>query len=346
MRPVDPRGPPLTLSDLECVRALGDGTDGQVMLVRARERASSTGKKLFALKAIRKKHLRYQDTGDFEGKNRERSALVRMPWSPFVTGILDTFTDDRNAYMMLEYTPCGSLSTIMARGAGKMSPAHMLFYFANIVCGLEHIHNKCGIVNRDVKPQNILVGADGYLTLCDFGPSLPIPPVDFPAEPNRWIGEGTALYNAPETLRLDGQPPDVRFGPAVDWWAAGIILYEMAAGQTPFALPLLPVGVVRDDDADSKLMFELMMAGPTDWPPNSRLGQKLRSLVKGLLTVNANGRLGLRDVMRHPWLATVDWTKMRRKRYLPPALGVPASDMSLYGKAELNPKHFPGLRFA
>ncbi|KAJ6531188.1 kinase-like domain-containing protein [Mycena capillaripes] len=346
IRPVDPRGPSLTLDDLECIRPLGDGANGHVLLVRPRWRTAS---KFFALKAVKKKDMRQRETGSLAGTiSRERTALANMPWNPFVAGLLQTFHDSRNVYMMLEYSPCGTFSSLISTGESSISPAKMLFYFANIVCGLEHLE-KCGLVNRDIKPGNIVVGVDGYLSLCDFGSALEI---SGGGNAQTWIGEGTQPYQAPEAISVDGQPDDLRYGTAVDWWSSGVVLYEMATGQLPFVSPNAHPKAQNDFSDSSPIpndeQLNLIMAGPRSYPSKARVGRKLKALIKALLTVNANERLGahgVQEVMQHPWLATVDWSKMRRKRYIPPALGLPPSGLSFAEKA-LDPKHYPGLHFA
>lgn len=227
-----------------------------------------------------------------------------MDWSPFVAGILDTFHDDRNVYMMLEYSPCGPLHLALGE---PLPPAQVLFYFANIVCALEHLE-KSGVANRDIKPANIVIGADGYLFLCDFGPAMQVP-TEHPAKTFHWIGEGTAIYQAPEAVTLQGQPDDVRYGTAVDWWSAGVILFEMASGKIPFSLPAKDMELDRLSSGDGGMkIWEQIMAGPPTWPEGARVGRKLKALTMGLLRVDANERLGARgvaDVMQDPWLATV-----------------------------------------
>ncbi|KAJ7766766.1 kinase-like domain-containing protein [Mycena metata] len=337
IRPADPRGPPLTLDDLECIRLLGGGGNGHVLLVQTRQRAVP---KLFALKAVKKKDLRQQEIGspgDTGTISRERRALVDMPWNPFISGLLQTFHDDRNVYMMLEYSPCGAFHELM-RSRDPLAPADILFYFANIVCGLEFLE-RYEIAHRDLKPGNIVVGADGYLSLCDFGAAKTN--IDGPSV-DTWIGEGTPAYQAPECISAKGQSLHLRYGTAVDWWSAGVILFEMATGQMPFEPQHS-----HADHAPATDFWKAIMGSALHWPTNAQVGRKLKSLVKGLLTVNANKRLGAHgvlDVMEHPWLATVDWAKMRRKRYIPPRLGTPVTSLSSRAKT-LNPKHYPGLHF-
>lgn len=346
LRPVDPRPPRLTLSELECIDVLGEGTFGRVFLMRTRGQTASRGAKLFAMKALPKKQLRSLDDGYMPSwKNRERDLLASAEWHPFVTGILDAFYDARHAYMLLEYSPCGTLADLIAHRG--LPPARAQFYLANIVCALAFLHTRCGAVHRDLKPENILVRPDGYLALCDFGPAVRVPAAGIIAgsEP-LWVGEGTITHAAPELLLPEGQAPGTRLGRSVDWWSVGAILFEMVTGEPPFP-PTEEPDVPFDDAAGVLEVWALIQAGPPVWPPAVRAGMHLKALVGGLLTRDVERRFGLREVMRHPWLAAVDWVKMRGKRYLPPTLGrPPAARLAHKPKRPVNPTHYPGIHFA
>ncbi|KAF7311316.1 Protein kinase domain-containing protein [Mycena kentingensis (nom. inval.)] len=344
----DPRGPAKTLQDFECVRELGTGGNGRVFLVRTRDHAAQ----LFALKSVAKKALRQIFIGEHpEDTSRERLTLVDMPWNAFVSGLLQTFYDDRNIYMLLEYPTGGTLHDLIDAHRDGMPPSLLIFYFANIMCALEHLQ-RTGFVHRDLKPSNILVGADGYLLLCDFGATLRALPYG-EHDTGFYNGEGTVLYQAPEAWDPTKQPDpsSVRFGAAIDWWAAGITLFEMATGDTPYD----PRDCSADlEPGDAILNQILTVPLASRWPPHRPYGRKLKSLVAGLLTFDANARLGacggFDEVRRHPWLAPVDWKKMRRKWYIPPFLGKPPPEYGFaLGSDDRHPlkKHrFPGLRFA
>ncbi|KAF7295462.1 Protein kinase domain-containing protein [Mycena indigotica] len=354
IQPADPRGPGLTLNDLECVKALGRGGNGSVLLVRTRGPAAEGGSKVFALKAVGKKALRQRENSEIDNDNsRERTALVTMDWHPFVCGLLQTFYDERNIYFLLEYGSGGSFSDLITTQNRPMTPAQMVFYFANIMCGLEHLE-KSGIVHRDLKPGNILVGADGYLLICDFGPSMFVPEPGASTNPGTSFanGEGTTMYQAPEAF-IDGhrgQPPDVRYGTAIDWWSAGVILYEMATNEFPYDPQSSRKPEQRIADAGPNIgeeMFALIHSRPFQWPAQIRVGRKLKNLISGLLTINANERLGacggFDEVRQHPWLVTVDWPRMRRKWYLPPTLDTrPFPDRP---SKPVKRSQYPGLHF-
>ena len=97
------------------------------------------------------------------------------------------------------------------------------FYIAQIAIGVGKLH-EAGIIHRDLKLANIMLEQNGYLKLIDFGLARRVDPG---ALAQTCIG--TPCYVAPELLSTDGYS----FG--IDWWALGIILYEMVYGKRPFA---------------------------------------------------------------------------------------------------------------
>lgn len=144
----------------------------------------------------------------------ERASLSKLPWSPWVNGVVGVFHDPLNLYLILECIPAGVLHDIIyRRGPLDATTAH--FYYANIVCALEFLHAN-GIVHRDLKPANILIKPDGYISLVDFGLAKP------ETDAHTWAMVGTPIYMAPELFMSQAG-----IGCGVDWFSSGIILYEM-----------------------------------------------------------------------------------------------------------------------
>jgi len=96
------------------------------------------------------------------------------------------------------------------------------FYGAQIALGLGHLHSK-KIIYRDMKPENVLMDEDGYISLTDFGMAKVIKP-DVMA--NSFCG--TPEYLAPEIIIGEGHATEV------DWWGLGILMYELMIGIPPF----------------------------------------------------------------------------------------------------------------
>ena len=119
---------------------------------------------------------------------------------------------------MLELIPCGTLHSLIQKRA-PFDPATAAFYFCNIVCALDFLEQH-HVVHRDLKPDNILVGADGYLCVADYGTAANW------LEETRWLLIGTPTYMAPESFDPSSQGGQRVFS-GLDWWSAGCILYEM-----------------------------------------------------------------------------------------------------------------------
>jgi len=96
------------------------------------------------------------------------------------------------------------------------------FFAAQVALALAHLHSK-KIIYRDLKPENVLVGEDGYLLVADFGLAKSVQDGELA---NSFCG--TAEYLAPEMLIGNGHDY------TVDWWALGILIYEMVVGIPPF----------------------------------------------------------------------------------------------------------------
>lgn len=115
------------------------------------------------------------------------------------------------------------------------------FYAATVTLCFEYLHNK-NIIFRDLKPENLLIGNDGYLKLTDFGFAKIL------NEGRTFTICGTPEYIAPEVILNQGH------GKAVDWWTLGVLIYEMHAGIDPFS----------DDDAMG--IYKNILKGKVSFP--------------------------------------------------------------------------------
>lgn len=120
-----------------------------------------------------------------------------------------------NLYMVQEYVIGGELFRHL-RKAGRFTGDTARFYAAEIVLALEYLHSK-DIIYRDLKPENILLDSRGYIKIADFGFAKKV-------QDRTWTLCGTPEYLAPEIIQSKGH------GKAVDWWALGILIFEMLAG--------------------------------------------------------------------------------------------------------------------
>jgi serum/glucocorticoid-regulated kinase 2 len=253
-RELKKRSKKVAVDDFEMMRVLGKGCAGKVLLVR--HKATSD---LFALKAITKRHvLAHQE---LQHTLTEQAVLKRMAAEgkdPFVVKLWWSFHDREHLFLVMDFHPGGDLATQLARW-GRLGRDRARFYAAEIVEGVEGLH-KNGVIYRDLKPENVLIGSDGHIVLTDFGLSKEFPrrsnAITAPPTPNGTRGEfftngapsspnpekdlpngipgagtettstfcGTAEYLAPEVIQ--GLP----YSFEVDWWSFGTMLYEMLTG--------------------------------------------------------------------------------------------------------------------
>ena len=138
---------------------------------------------------------------------------------------LTSFQDSTKLYMVLEFVSGGELFSHL-RKAGRFDNAQARHYAAQIVLAFDHLHQR-NTIYRDLKPENLLLDAEGHVKVTDFGFAKRV-------EGRTWTLSGTPEYLAPEIIQSKGH------GKAVDWWALGILIFEMLAGYPPFYVSAPP----------------------------------------------------------------------------------------------------------
>ena len=146
---------------------------------------------------------------------------------PAVCQLFELGEDNGEQFIAMELLEGESLASRLARGA--LPVAEAIGIILGVLAGLEAAH-RLGLVHRDVKPSNIFLTPHGA-KLLDFGVAATISPLDVAATKLTLPGSvlGTPLYAAPEQLR--GEAVDARS----DLFSTAVVLYEMLAGQPPFA---------------------------------------------------------------------------------------------------------------
>ena len=95
-----------------------------------------------------------------------------MPPHPFIVQMYESFQNDAKLFIVLEYCPGGNLSRILRKnktnGKAMLSESEARHYICEVILAIEHLH-KNNIIYRDLKPDNILISADGHVKLTDFG---------------------------------------------------------------------------------------------------------------------------------------------------------------------------------
>ena len=198
-------------------RVLGRlGVGGMATVYLAED--SSLGRKV-ALKVMAE---RYSEDGEFvERFRREAQAAARLN-HPNIIAVYDRGEADGRPYIAMEYLQGRTLKQVI-QAEGPLPPERAIAIAMQVLAGLRYAHEH-GVVHRDVKPHNVLVGDDGRIKVTDFG-------IAHAGDPQMTeVGSivGTAQYLSPEQARGRG------VGPQTDIYSLGVVLYEMLAGRVPF----------------------------------------------------------------------------------------------------------------
>ncbi|HSM14465.1 MAG TPA: serine/threonine-protein kinase, partial [Thermoanaerobaculia bacterium] len=257
---------PVRIDRYEVIAELGRGSMGKVYLAHD----PNTDRRV----ALKVRSARTDTEPEEERSSRARFLLEgRAAGRLQHPGIVvvydaDTDTETGQAFLAMEWIEGQSLATLLKR-KGPMAWATAARIAGEVALALDHAHER-GVVHRDVKPENILIGVDGRVKVSDFGIAKVVA-----AEPRTLAGEvlGTPHYMSPEQLRSD--PLDGRS----DLFSLGAVLYEMLAGVPPFPGDTIasvtykiawvdpqPPSIARDDLPASleKIVLRLLAKAPDD----------------------------------------------------------------------------------
>ncbi len=214
-------------SRYEIVRLLGEGGMGAVYKARDRELD-----RVVAVKVVRPEYSSHRET---VWRLKQELILARQVTHHNVIRIFDIgLSDDGRRFISMEYVEGRDLRTIL-RERRKLAPTEAAKLFHQALEGLEAAHNE-GVIHRDLKPQNVLVEPGGRVVLMDFGVARAL---DAGGMTRTGVLVGTPDYMSPEQAM--GEKLDTRS----DLFSAGVVLYELLTGVTPYHEKTMMATLIR-----------------------------------------------------------------------------------------------------
>lgn len=304
-------GPCIGLKDFELIKCIGRGSYAKVLLVKLK-----TTQKLYAMKIIKKELI--NDEEDVDWVQTEKNVFETASNYPFLVGLHSCFQSASRLFFVIEYVNGGDLMFHMQRQR-RLPEEHARFYSAEIILALHFLHEK-GIIYRDLKLDNVLLDSEGHIKLTDYGMCKE----GIRKGDSTGTFCGTPNYIAPEILR--GEDYDF----SVDWWALGVLMFEMMAGRSPFDIVGMPDNTEQNTE---EYLFQVILEKVIRIPRS--LSHPASNVLRGFLNKVPTDRLGcghedaFRDILDHKFFAPINWEELLNKQINPPYKPYLTDDLGL-----------------
>jgi len=305
-------------SAMSAVAVIGRGGYGKVMLMRSKDDST-----ILAVKEVSKKNLVEKPdkkvdanaSTKIEHAEMENMVLQGASDHPFITTFHGAFQNREKLFIFMEYCAGGELFQHMQR-QGVFTEARTRLYVAEITSALEYLHGQ-GIMYRDLKPENILVDQNGHLRLADFGLSIQFDKKGDDSSMRCYSICGTPEYIAPEIILMATKKRRNKkrtYGKTVDWWALGVLTYEMLFRIPPFY------------NRDRKTMLNKILDCDLKFPSNNSkakpVSEAARDFIASLLKFEEKDRLGFgnegsSNVKAHAFFDTLSFDRVTSFDYVP-----------------------------
>ncbi|KAI1470864.1 uncharacterized protein F4812DRAFT_450071 [Daldinia caldariorum] len=284
-------GQRIGLDHFNFLAVLGKGNFGKVMLAETKK-----SRRLYAIKVLKKEFIIENDEVESIRSEKRVFLIANRERHPFLTNLHACFQTETRVYFVMEYISGGDLMLHIQRG--QFGTKRAQFYASEVCLALKYFHEN-GVIYRDLKLDNILLTLDGHIKIADYGL----------CKEDMWYGSttstfcGTPEFMAPEILL------DKKYGRAVDWWAFGVLIYQMLLQQSPF----------RGEDEDE--IYDAILADEPLYPIH--MPRESVSILQKLLTRDPDQRLGsgptdAQEVMSQPFFRNIVWDDIYHKRVAPP----------------------------
>ncbi|KAH6678837.1 kinase-like domain-containing protein [Plectosphaerella plurivora] len=291
-KPVDLDGE-VSLNHFRLLRVVGRGAFGKVRIVERKDTNLS-----FALKYIRKDEVVRSES--VRNIIRERRMLEHVN-HPFICNLRYSFQDIEYMYLVVDLMSGGDLRFHISRKT--FTEEAVRFWISELGCALRYIHGQ-GIIHRDVKPDNVLLDADGHVHLTDFNVASDVIPGKVLTSKS-----GTLAYLAPEVYA--GKGYDVR----ADWWSLGVLFYECIYNKRPF-----------DGNSESTLSTQIQAANPKYPITSPPVSLPCLYAIREALETNRDKRMGAtwESFTQHEFFAVINFDWLEKKLIEP--VFVPSAD--------------------
>lgn len=315
--------PEVDVEKIDIVRPLGMGGQGGVWL--GVDPASGM---LMAVKQIRKGRLTALPKKAMTRALTERECLLEVGYHPFITTCYACFQNDSSLFFALELAPAGDLFGLLDMHPTGLPEHQARFYCTCISLALRHVHAH-GWVYRDVKLENVLIDADGYIKICDFGFAKKA------AATRTFTKCGTDEYAPPEVVSGRGRTC------AADWWALGILLHEMLTGRPPFE------GSSAEEVFRSISEFSNGGAVAAEQLQDAllrtaeQISESCAAFLMGCLKPQETQRIGagpagFLQIQKHAWYDGVDWEATLKRELPAPWVPPPAKGGAVDGDCDFS----------
>ncbi|KAH0492610.1 hypothetical protein TgHK011_007557 [Trichoderma gracile] len=292
-KPVDLTGEAANLNHFRLLRVVGRGAFGKVRIVERKDTNLT-----FALKYIRKDEVVKSES--VRNIIRERRMLEHVN-HPFICNLRYSFQDIEYMYLVVDLMSGGDLRFHISRKT--FTEEAVRFWIAELGCALRYVHSQ-NIIHRDVKPDNVLLDAEGHVHLTDFNVASDIVPGRVMTSKS-----GTLAYLAPEVY--SGKGYDIR----ADWWSLGVLFYECIYNKRPF-----------EGNSESTLSQQVQFSQPKYPVTQPPVSLTCLYAIRAALERDPNNRLGStwESFIYNDFFKTIDFDLLEQKRIEP--IFVPSSD--------------------
>ena len=251
--------------------------------------------KIYSMKILKKSKLLSEKMVERHYNEYKNLAQVYHPFIIELKGI--NHTDPFNLYYIYELVPGDTLKNLIKIN-NKLSLESVKFYSASIITALDYLHKK-NIIERDLRPENIIINTNGYIKITEFA---------FSKKLNNDLTYsmcGSPEYYSPEMINKTGH------NKSIDFWQLGILLYEMLLGYPPFI------------DSDPIQLYKKINKGKINFPKD--FNKYAKNIIKQFLKVDMNKRLGctkrgIYEIILHPFYKDFNWEDLLHRKLKPPII--------------------------